>query len=287
MNATDLFGLADKGVLITGATSLMAVWTARLLLDVGARVVMTDRLEAEAMREAFTAYAEGCGDAELAIAGAQLIGGVDIRNRTNGQAAPMGKRSVFELVQQARGQLGQIDVLINVAGGQEPVPAAALSTEILRRTIDRILIGTWNVIHEVFEQSMREHGGRIVTVTADVDQGYPGMPAMGAARNGLTSMHKAMAVEWAPMGITCCVVAPGAADTPGLDRYPAWLGVRERGIAAALQNRLIDPREIGFLLTTLASPWARSVNGHSVVANGGDSLVTPLYGQLVAAAEGR
>ena len=82
------------------------------------------------------------------------------------------------------------------------------------------------------------------------------------------------------MGITTCVVAPGATDTPGLDRYPDWLEVRQCGIRAALQNRLIAPREIGFLLATLASPWSRAVNGHTVVANGGDSLVTRLYEQL-------
>ena len=127
---------------------------------------------------------------------------------------------------------------------------------------------------------MRDHGGRILTVTADVDQGYPLMPGMGAARNGLTSLHRAIATEWAPNGITCCVIAPGATDTPGLKRYPQADALRGVAIRAANLGRLLDAREVAYLFLTLASPYAAAVNGHTVVANGGDSNVTPLYREL-------
>jgi NAD(P)-dependent dehydrogenase (short-subunit alcohol dehydrogenase family) len=127
---------------------------------------------------------------------------------------------------------------------------------------------------------MRDRGGRILTVTADVAQGYPGMPAMGAARTGLEALHKALSVEWAELGITCCVIAPGATDTPGLRRYPEADRVRALGIEAANLGRLLLPREVAWLFVTLASPWAVAVNGHTVVANGGDSNVTPVYHQM-------
>ncbi len=280
----DLLGLSDEGVLITGATSLISVWTARMMLDAGARVVMTDRLAPDAMRAAFEAYAARFGEPGLALAdGVELVGPVDIRNATPEDAKQAGKAgllSVQEMVAAARGHLGRIDVLINIAGGQEPVPAAALTADVFRRTVDRILIGTWNVIHQCFEQGMRDHGGRILTVTADVDQGYPMMPAMGAARNGLTSLHRAIATEWAEHGVTCCVIAPGATDTPGLDRYPTAEQTKQIAVRAANLGRLLDAREIAYLFLTMASPWAASVNGHVVVANGGDSNVTPLYREL-------
>jgi NAD(P)-dependent dehydrogenase (short-subunit alcohol dehydrogenase family) len=124
---------------------------------------------------------------------------------------------------------------------------------------------------------MRDRGGRILTITADVGQGYPMMPAMGAARNALASLHQALSVEWAPLGITCCVIAPGATDTPGLRRYPQADLVRQVGIDASNLGRLLHPREVAWLFVTMASPWAASVNGHTLVANGGDSNVTPLY----------
>lgn len=282
----DLFGLRGKGVLITGATSLISVWTARLLLRVGAEVVMTDRLDEAAIREAMRELAEEREDPALDVSSqVHLLGSVDLRNRKPADAEKQkGRqtRSVSAMVGSAAEHLGGIDVLINIAGGQEPVPAAALSTEIFRRTVDRILLGTWNAIHETFEQSMRDHGGRILTVTADVDQGYPGMPAMGAARAGLTSLHRALSVEWASLGITCCVIAPGATDTPGLRRYPAADEVRAAGIRAANLGRLLHPREVAWLFVSMASPWAASVNGHTVVANGGDSNVTPVFLQMKA-----
>ncbi len=285
MTHEDLFGLTGKSVLITGASSLISVWTARLLLQVGARVNLTDRLAPDAVRGAIAALAAEAGDEGLDIGGqVTVVGPVDLRNRT---AADVAERkggelvSVHEMVGGIVEEAGGIDVLINIAGGQEPVPAAALSTELLGRTVDRILLGTWNVIHEVFEQAMRDRGGRILTVTADVDQGYPMMPGMGAARAALTSLHKALAVEWAPMGITCCVIAPGATDTPGLRRYPDPDKVRQVGIRASNLGRLLLPREVAWLFLTMASPWAAPVNGHTLVANGGDSYVTPLYREMM------
>ena len=280
----DLFGLAGKGVLITGATSLISVWTARLLRQVGARVVMTDRLASPAVREAFAALAAEAEDPGLELGpDVELIGSVDLRNRSPEEAAQASSKqlvSVHDMVASAVERLGKIDVLINMAGGQEPVPGAMLSTEIFRKTLDRILLGTWNVIHEVFQQSMQAHGGRILTVTADVEQGYPGMPGMGAARSALTSLHRALSVEWASMGITLCVIAPGATDTPGLRRYPQADFVREKAICAANLGRLLHPREVAWLFLTMASPWAVGVNGHVLVANGGDTNVTPVYREL-------
>jgi citronellol/citronellal dehydrogenase len=280
----DLFELRDKAVLITGATSLISVWTARMLLDVGARVAMTDRFDDVHIREAFADLAAEGGDPALDLSDqVTLIGQVDVRNRLDSDL-PADKAgamvSVREMVRRAIGELGHVDVLMNIAGGQEPVPAAMLSTEIFRKTVDRILIGTWNVIHEVFEQSMRDRGGRILTITADADQGYPGMPAMGAARNGLSSLHRALSVEWAPLGITCCVIAPGATDTPGLKRYPMADQVRAMGIEAANLGRLFHPREIAWLFLVMASPLAVAVNGHTLVANGGDSNLSPVYQRM-------
>ncbi len=284
-SAEDLFGLKGKGVLITGASSLISVWIARLMQKVGAQVVLTDRLDEVAIRDAFRALAEETGDEGLMLGGGiRLIGKVDLRNRTPLDVANSGRdlRSVQEMVAGAMDRLGSIDVLVNVAGGQEPLPAAALSTEAFRRTTDRILIGTWNVIHEVFEQSMRERGGRILTITADVDQGYPMMPGMGAARAALSSLHKALAVEWAPLGITGCVIAPGATDTPGLRRYPEAARVREVAERASNLGRLLHAREVAWLFLSMASPWAEGVNGHTLVANGGDSHVTPLYREMMS-----
>jgi len=281
--AEDLFGLTGKGVLITGASSLISVWIARLMRRVGAQVTMTDRLSAPQIQEAFRTLAAEAEDPGLLLdSSVHLIGNVDLRNRKPAEAGQRGNLvSVEDMVSLALAEMGAIDVLINVAGGQEPMPAAALSTDIFRRTLDRILLGTWNVIHETFEQCMRDQGGRILTVTADVDQGYPMMPGMGAARNALSSLHRALAVEWAPMGISCCVVAPGATDTPGLRRYPDADRIRQVAVRGSNQQRLLHPREVAWLFLSMASPWARSVNGHTLVANGGDSHVTPLYREML------
>lgn len=279
-----LFGLEGRHVLVTGGSSVISAWIARISLLAGARVTLTDRTSADALRAAHAAHAAAAGDPGLAVADrCGLVGGVDVRNRTPEDAASSAGGSLLsvrEMVQQSMALNGPVAVLVNVAGGQEPVPAAALDTAVFRRTLDRILLGTWNVIHEVFLQCMREHGGRVLSITADIEQGFPTMPGMGAARAGLESLHKAIAVEWAAAGVTSCVVAPGAVDTPGLRRYPGADVVREIAVEASLQERLIAPEEVAWLFVTLASPLARSVNGRTVVANCGDSLVTPVFAGL-------
>lgn len=103
------------------------------------------------------------------------------------------------------------------------------------------------------------------------------MPGMGAVRSGLASLHKALAVEWARYGVTTCAIAPGATDTPGLKRYPGADVVREVAIRGNLQGRLIDPKEVAWLFLVMASPLARCVNGYSLLANCGDSLVPPVF----------
>ena len=56
---------------------------------------------------------------------------------------------------------------------------------------------------------------------------------------------------------------------------------REIGRKTSNLGRLFEPREIAYLFVSMASPLAVAVNGHTIMANGGDSLVTPMYRSLV------
>ena len=59
-----------------------------------------------------------------------------------------------------------------------------------------------------YHQWMREHGGAIVNIIADMKKGMPGMVHSGAARAGVENITKTLAVEWAEHGIRLNCVSP-------------------------------------------------------------------------------
>ena len=62
------------------------------------------------------------------------------------------------------------------------------------------LTGGFLMMREVFAQSMQQHGGAIVNMTADFRNGMPGMGHSGAARAGMSNLTMTAAFEWAYRG---------------------------------------------------------------------------------------
>ena len=77
---------------------------------------------------------------------------------------------------------GAIHGLVNNAGGQFPAPLMAISKRGFEAVVANNLTGGFLMMREVFVQSMQQHGGAIVNMTADFRNGMPGMGHSGAAR---------------------------------------------------------------------------------------------------------
>ncbi|MBS0540897.1 MAG: SDR family oxidoreductase [Proteobacteria bacterium] len=114
---------------------------------------------------------------------------------------------------------GRIDGLFNNAGGQFPSPAADLSAKGFDVVVRNNLTGGFLVSREVYVQSMREHGGSIVNMTADYRNGFPTMVHTGAARAGMANLTMTLAYEWAVSGVRVNSVAPGWIASSGMDTY--------------------------------------------------------------------
>jgi citronellol/citronellal dehydrogenase len=114
---------------------------------------------------------------------------------------------------------GRIHGLFNNAGGQFPSPAAALSAKGFDVVVRNNLTGGFLVSREVFTQSMQNHGGSIVNMTADYRNGFPNMVHTGAARAGMANLTMTLAYEWAVAGVRVNSVAPGWIASSGMDTY--------------------------------------------------------------------
>ena len=114
---------------------------------------------------------------------------------------------------------GRIHGLFNNAGGQFPAPAAAMSAKGFDVVVRNNLTGGFIVSREVYTQSMQEHGGSIVNMTADYRNGFPSMAHTGAARAGMANLTMTLAYEWAVSGVRVNAVSPGWIASSGMDTY--------------------------------------------------------------------
>jgi citronellol/citronellal dehydrogenase len=170
-------------------------------------------------------------------------------------------------------ELGPIHGLVNNAGGQFPAPMATISKKGFDAVVTNNLTGGFLMMREVFNQSMGQHGGAIVNMTASFRNGMPGMSHSGAARSGMSNLTMTAAYEWASAGVRVNAVAPGWIASSGMDTYD---GAMKQTIpllkAHVPMQRLGTEAEVSAVIVFLLSPAAAFVSGITVQIDGAASI---------------
>jgi NAD(P)-dependent dehydrogenase (short-subunit alcohol dehydrogenase family) len=190
----------------------------------------------------------------------------------------------------AEAALGPVSVLINNAAANFPVTAADLSPNGWRAVERIVLDGTFFCSQELHRRVvLRSATGAIVNIaTTAALTGGPGMAHSAAAKAGVVSLTKTLAVEWAPDAVRVNAIAPGL--FPHDDLPDAIKAARDPSVDDARQpaGRVGQPHELGWAAAWLCSPYASFVTGHVLVVDGGNWLrrdfamppVTPIRDQL-------
>lgn len=244
---------------VTGGGSGIGRCVAHELSSLGAHVVITGRKQ-EKLDRVLAEIAEDGGSAETHA--------FDIRDEDAVRTA------IGAIVKKN----GRIDGLVNNAGGQFPAPLATISKKGFDAVVSNNLTGGFLVMREAYLQSMREHGGAIVNMAADMWRGMPGMAHSGAARAGMVNLTKSAAYEWAPAGVRVNCVAPGWIASSGMDIY----GGDTRSLIPQLKNHVPIGRigveaEVSGVICFLLSPAASFVTGVTVPIDGGGPLGSGLF----------
>ena len=166
---------------------------------------------------------------------------------------------------------GRLDLLVNSAGGQFPQAAIDYSVKGWNAVINTNLNGTWHMMQAAARHWRDAQApGSIVNVVVVTTHGLYGVAHTVAARAGVIGLSRAVAVEWAPLGIRVNCIAPGAIETGGWKVYSA-----EARAAYPRSNpmmRVGSAWEVAEACAYLGGPAAGYVTGEVLTVDGGGQL---------------
>ena len=182
---------------------------------------------------------------------------------------------VDRMVQQTKERFGRVDILINNAAGNFICKAEDLSPNGWRAVVDIVLNGTFFCSRAVGREMIASgQGGKILSVLATYAwTGGPGTVHSAAAKAGVLSLTRTLAVEWARYKIRVNAIAPGAVVTEGASSK-LWGNpeATQKLIAHIPVGRLGLPEEIADAAAYLVSSYADYINGEALTLDGGTWL---------------
>ena len=96
---------------------------------------------------------------------------------------------------------------------------------------------------------------------------------VGTSKAALESILRYLAVELAPRGIRVNTVSAGVVETEALEHFPNREEMVRSGRERTPAGRLVDPRDVADAVAFLCSPEAEMIRGHTLVVDGGYSLL--------------
>ncbi|MDO8532372.1 MAG: glucose 1-dehydrogenase [Dehalococcoidia bacterium] len=251
----DMFRLNDRVAIVTGGGRAIGKAIALGMAEAGAHVAVVD-IDAKSA-EATAQEVRSRGRKALAVA-------TDVT-----QAG-----AVRDMVRRVQAEFGKVDVLVNNAGGQVREPGVAgwqISESAWDKEIALNLKSAFLCSQAVIPIMQQQKQGSIIFISSGgaFIGGMTGV-SYGAAKAGLVQLAKSLALQCGPSNIRVNAVAPASLDTPGFPKPPP---VAERIVKGIPLGRLGDPVFIAAATVYLASDAAGYVSGHTLVVDGGMTVV--------------
>jgi NAD(P)-dependent dehydrogenase (short-subunit alcohol dehydrogenase family) len=184
-----LFSLNGKKALVTGASRGIGRAIAEGLARAGADVAIASRMLAHLADT----------EADIVKAGRRAVPIVMDVARVE---------PCRDGVARAAKALGGLDILINNAGVEQVSPSLDIEEELWDRILDTNLKGAFFAA-QAAARLMKEGGAILNICSLTSERGIPTAVPYGSSKSGLLGMTRALAAEWAPLGIRVNALAPG------------------------------------------------------------------------------
>ena len=184
-------------------------------------------------------------------------------------------REVKALVTDVAQRFGRIDVLANIAGGSFYTKRIEEFTWAeWKQVIDTNMKGTFLMCREVAPVMQRQKSGRIMNTASNYGVTGSALRApYAAAKAGIISFTKSLALELAPDGILANTVAPGPTDTPRVMEKETAEARKQRWYSSIPLGRTGQPDDLAEMYYFLTTAEAAAITGQTFHVNGG--LVMP------------
>lgn len=244
------FSLTGKIAVITGGASGLGKAIAEMFTRKGAKVALLD------MNEKVDAIAKEMSPDAMGIQ-------MDIVNLED----------IGRCIDVVLKQYGRIDILCNVAGLGDMVPAEDITVESWNRIVAVNLTGLFFMTQRVGREMIAAgNGGKIINMASQAAViGLWGHACYGATKAGVLNITKVLANEWGKHGINVNAISPTITMTPMAAEF--WVGERAENFLKELPiGRFGQPDEVAACALFLASGASDMITGENLVIDGGYTI---------------
>ncbi len=246
---TSLFDLTGKLAIVTGGSTGLGAGMAIGLAEAGADVVLVDRVASTETEHEIKSLGR-----KVKVIVADLLQ----------REAPQ------QVIDQVLSEWGRVDILVNNAGMIRRTAAADFSEQDWDEVMTVNARATFFLCQLAGRAMIKQRRGKIINVASLLAfQGGILVPSYSASKGAVAQITKALANEWAPLGININAIAPGymATNNTKALREDA---VRSKAILDRIPaGRWGVPGDLKGVVVFLASPASDYVNGHVLVVDGG------------------
>lgn len=256
-DASTLFDLTGKVILVTGATRGIGLACAELLASQGASVIISSRKQ-EACDAVATQLNQPLGDSS--------------RNKAVGMACHLGEiDQIQQLWKDIEERFGRIDVVLN-NGATNPHFGPIYDTDLsaFQKTCDVNIRGYFYMCSLAAKLMAKNGGGSIINV-ASVNGVIPGLyqGIYSITKAAVISMTKAFAKECSGMKVRVNAILPGATDTKFASALIQNEAILQTLLTHVPMNRVAKPSEMAGTVLYLASEASSYTTGACINVDGG------------------